>query len=113
MESHKGTLVNYGQTVWQSRNTDGAVQMWRFGTRHDNICGVECHGFGTTWVQLRERKSGFLVPKRHQMKHLGFCILLFGTKGRYARCPVSGCRIGSRTKIESWFRLTEIPSIQF
>ena len=28
--------------------------------------------FGTTSVQLRERKNGSLAPKRHQMKHLEF-----------------------------------------
>jgi hypothetical protein len=38
--------------------------------------------FGTTSVQLRERKNGFLAPKRHQVKHLDFSILLFGTRGR-------------------------------
>ena len=27
---------------------------------------------GTNSVQLRERKNGFLVPKRHWMKHLDF-----------------------------------------
>ena len=27
---------------------------------------------GTSSVQLRERKSGELVPKRHQIKHLDF-----------------------------------------
>jgi hypothetical protein len=37
--------------------------------------------FGTTSVQLSERKNSFLVPKRHQMKHLEFLILLFGTRG--------------------------------
>ena len=36
--------------------------------------------FGTTSVQLRERKNGFLAPKRHQMKHLDFLISLFGTR---------------------------------
>ena len=31
-------------------------------------------------VQLRERKNGFLAPKRHQVKHLDFSIWLFGTR---------------------------------
>jgi hypothetical protein len=38
-------------------------------------------GFGTTSIQLRERKNGILVPKRHLMKHLDFLILWFGTRG--------------------------------
>ncbi len=37
--------------------------------------------FGTTEVHLRERKTGFSVPKRHQMKHLDFYLLFFGTRG--------------------------------
>ena len=32
--------------------------------------------FGTNSVQLRERKNGFLVPKRHRMKHLDFLSFL-------------------------------------
>ncbi len=46
------------------------------------VCGatwaLQVFGFsfgaklGTTSVQLSERKSGSLVPKRHQMKHLEF-----------------------------------------
>jgi hypothetical protein len=35
--------------------------------------------FGTTSVQLR--KNGLLAPKRHQVKHLDFSTLLFGTRG--------------------------------
>jgi hypothetical protein len=31
---------------------------------------------GTNSVQLRERKNGFLVPKRHWMKHLDFLSFL-------------------------------------
>jgi hypothetical protein len=38
------------------------------------------YNFGITSVQLRERKDGFLAPKRHQMKHLDFLILLFLTR---------------------------------
>jgi len=37
--------------------------------------------FGTTSVQLSERKNGFLTPKRHQIKHLEFVISWFGTRG--------------------------------
>jgi hypothetical protein len=33
---------------------------------------------GTTSVQPRERKNGFLVPKRHQLKHLEFCDSVVG-----------------------------------
>jgi len=36
---------------------------------------------GTSSGQLRERKNSFLVPKRHQMKHLEVWILLSGTRG--------------------------------
>ena len=36
---------------------------------------------GTTSVQLRERKNGLAVPKRHQAKHLDFCSSEFGTRG--------------------------------
>jgi hypothetical protein len=32
-------------------------------------------------IQLRERKNGILVPKRHQMKHLDFLIVWFGNQG--------------------------------
>jgi hypothetical protein len=34
--------------------------------------------FGTSSVQLRERKNVFLAPKRHQMKHLDFFEFLVG-----------------------------------
>jgi hypothetical protein len=36
--------------------------------------------FGTNSVQLRERKNGPLVPKRRQMKHLDFLILLLESR---------------------------------
>ena len=36
---------------------------------------------GTTSVQLRERKNGLLIPKRHQTKHLEFVLSQFGTRG--------------------------------
>jgi hypothetical protein len=36
--------------------------------------------FGTNSVQLRERKNGFLVPKRHWMKHLDFLSFLLESK---------------------------------
>jgi hypothetical protein len=36
--------------------------------------------FGTNSVQLRERKNGFLVPKRHRMKHLDFLSFLLESK---------------------------------
>ena len=35
------------------------------------------YNFGTTSVQLRERKNGLLAPKRHQMKHLDFFDCIF------------------------------------
>src|SRR5580658_1118275 len=37
--------------------------------------------FGTTSVQLSERKGGLLTPKRHQIKPLEFVISWFGTRG--------------------------------
>jgi hypothetical protein len=36
--------------------------------------------FGTNSVQLRKRKNGFLVPKRHWMKHLDFLSFLLESK---------------------------------
>ena len=36
---------------------------------------------GTISVQLRTRKNGVLVPKRHQVKHLEFLILLVRDQG--------------------------------
>src|SRR6516225_981634 len=42
--------------------------------------GVHLTSFGTTSVQLRERKNGLPAPKRHQMKHLDFLIAFFGTR---------------------------------
>jgi hypothetical protein len=41
--------------------------------------------FGTTSVQFRARKNGFLFPKRHQAKHLEFLFLWFGTRGSEVR----------------------------
>jgi hypothetical protein len=43
--------------------------------------------FGTTSVQLSERKNGFLTPKRHQIKHLEFVIAWFGTRGSQKPLP--------------------------
>ena len=36
--------------------------------------------FGTNSVQLRERKNGFLIPKRHRMKHLDFLSFLLESR---------------------------------
>ena len=36
--------------------------------------------FGTNSVQLRERKNGFLVPKRHRMKHLDYLSFLLESR---------------------------------
>jgi hypothetical protein len=44
-----------------------------------NNCGFP--PFGTTSVQLSERKSSRLLPKRHQIKHLEFVVCWFGTRG--------------------------------
>src|SRR5262249_59615777 len=43
---------------------------------HRMMGGFRCN-FGTT----EKGKNRFLVPKRHQMKHLEFLILLLGTRG--------------------------------
>jgi hypothetical protein len=42
---------------------------------------VICKKLGTTSVQIRERRNGLAVPKRHQVKHLEFCFSEFGTSG--------------------------------
>jgi hypothetical protein len=43
------------------------------GTKRRNRLGTEPQKKPSVQsVQLRERQNGFLVPKRHQMKHLGF-----------------------------------------
>src|SRR6516225_2394956 len=53
------------------------------GRRHSTVCsGME---FGTNSVQLRERKNGFLAPKRHKMKHLDFLILLLEYRGSWCK----------------------------
>ena len=44
-----------------------------------NNCGFPL--FGTRSVQLSATKSGRLLPKRHQIKHLGFVVSWFGTRG--------------------------------
>jgi len=41
--------------------------------------------FGTNSVQLRERKNGPLAPKRHQIKHLDFLILLLESRRSVVR----------------------------
>ena len=46
---------------------------------------------GTNSVQLRERKNGFLVPKRHWMKHLDFLSFLLESRqslGSWVRSPL-------------------------
>ena len=54
-----------------------------------------CSGFEfvTNSVQLRERKNGSLAPKRHQMKHLDFLILLL--ESRQSMSPKSTEGVGS------------------
>jgi len=49
--------------------------------------------FGTNSVQLRERKNGFLVPKRHWMKHLDF--LSFLLESRRSMSPKGIEEVGS------------------
>jgi hypothetical protein len=46
------------------------------GKRHSTVVWE----FGTNSVQLRERKSGSLASKRHQMKHLDFLSLLLESR---------------------------------
>jgi hypothetical protein len=60
--------------------TKGIKQEVKGGKQH-RYCVL--WGFGTNsvqLVQLRERKNGPLAPKRHQMKHLDFLILLLESK---------------------------------
>ena len=45
-----------------------------------NDTALYAQEFGTNSVQLRERKNGFLAPKRHKMKHLDFLISLLESK---------------------------------
>ena len=51
--------------------TKGIKQEVKGGKQHSSVCSGWME-FGTNSVQLRERKNGFLVPKRHWMKHLDF-----------------------------------------
>jgi hypothetical protein len=44
---------------------------------------------GTSSVQLRERKSGVLVPKRHQNEALGFLTLIVRDQGVGGSNPLS------------------------
>ena len=57
--------------------TKGIKQEVKGGKQHSTVVLWE---FGTNSVQLRERKNGPLVPKRHQMKHLDFLILLLESR---------------------------------
>jgi hypothetical protein len=50
--------------------------------------------FGTTSVQLRERKNGLLVPKRHKMKHLDFLILLLESRRSVVQNPSRPSALG-------------------
>ncbi len=44
------------------------------------ILGVHPLALGTTYVQSRGEEGRVLVPKRHQIKHLGFLLRWFGTR---------------------------------
>ena len=57
--------------------TKGIKQEVKGGKQHRHCVLWE---FGTNSVQLRERKNGPLAPKRHQMKHLDFLILLLESR---------------------------------
>ena len=70
----------------------GARAAGRERARHESRGMVErakFMKFGTTWVQLRERESGFLAPKRHQMKHLDFDLLIVRDQGVGGSNPLS------------------------
>jgi len=45
--------------------------------------------FGTTSVQLSERNNGELFPKRHQVKHFGFCTFIVRDQGVGGSNPLS------------------------
>ena len=51
--------------------------------------------FGTNSVQLRERKNGFLVPKRHRMKHLDFFEFLVGIQEVGGSNPLAPTHLSS------------------
>jgi len=71
--------------------TKGIKQEVKGGKQHSTVCsGRE---FGTNSVQLRERKNGSLAPKRHQMKHLDFLILLL--ESRQSMSPKGTEEVGS------------------
>src|SRR5215471_17723094 len=60
--------------------------------------------FGTTSVQLRERKKGLLAPKRHQMKHLDFLIAFFGTRRSVVQIHSPRPILSYPTTYKSWKR---------
>jgi len=47
----------------------------------DGSFRLQAAEFGTTTLQVSEKKSGFLAPKRHRMKHLDFDLLLVRDQG--------------------------------
>ena len=65
--------------------TKGIKQEVKGGKQHRYCVLWE---FGTNSVQLRERKNGPLAPKRHQMKHLDFLILLLESMQSMSRTHV-------------------------
>ena len=58
-----------------------ACRRCQMTTARESTSNCEFPHFGTRSVQLSERKSGGLLPKRHQIKHLEFVISWFGTRG--------------------------------
>ena len=59
----------------------------------DPVARSSCQILGTTSVQLCERKNGVVLPKRHQMKHLDFDLLLVRDQGVGGSNPLSPTNI--------------------
>jgi hypothetical protein len=70
------TLTLYTTLDRSNRGVEIFVEYLRANPRH----AIDEKEFGTNSVQLRERKNGPLVPKRHQMKHLDFLIILLESR---------------------------------
>ena len=81
-------LWEFGTNSVQGRKTDGritaALKTKGLALRLGYCCTVRLSwGFAGRCgpkVQLRERKNGFLVPKRHRMKHLDFFSFLLESR---------------------------------
>ena len=71
------TIRSYVNKATERRHKRNKTGSKRWETTQYCVLRME---FGTNSVQLRERKNGSLAPKRHQMKHLDFLILLLESR---------------------------------